>query len=60
MALPLITKQIYDSAGNLAREVDRTFVRVQQFKTWLDTQTDTSLINSSGAVQPPPSVPRIL
>jgi hypothetical protein len=53
MALPLLTKQqIYDNAGSVARELDRMFVRVQQYKAWLDTQTDSSLISSYGAVQP--------
>lgn len=52
MPLVSITKQqIYDNAGQAARELDRAFVRIQQYKAWLDTQPDATLINTYGAVQ---------
>lgn len=39
------------TASSIARELDRIFLRAQQFKTWLDTVTDAQLIATYGYVQ---------
>lgn len=38
-------------AGDLFKTVDSTFLRVQQFKTFLDTIADATLISAYGYVQ---------
>lgn len=51
MALYLIDKaQINNKAASIARTLDRIFLDGQQFKAWLDAQSDDSLINAYGYV----------
>lgn len=50
--IPNIDKaSINATAGVLAKDVDRVFTRVQQWKAWFDTQVDATLISQYGYVQ---------
>lgn len=52
MALYIVDRQIIDNkAGSLFQQLDATFLRIQQFKTFLDTITDANLISLYGFVQ---------
>lgn len=42
---------INSRAGNLLQQIDSTFLRIQQFKTFLDTIPDATLISAYGYVQ---------
>src|SRR5258706_16092877 len=52
MALYIVDRQIIDSkAGALFQQLDATFLRIQQFKIFLDTISDANLISLYGFVQ---------
>jgi len=52
MALYTVDKaSIAGRAGGLCQQVDSTFLRIQQFKAFLDTIPDATLISAYGFVQ---------
>jgi hypothetical protein len=52
VAIPSIDRATINAqATNIARDLDRAFLRVQQFAAWLATQPDATLITSYGYVQ---------
>lgn len=52
MALYIVDRQIIDQkAGALFQQLDSTFLRIQQFKIFLDTISDANLISLYGFVQ---------
>lgn len=52
MAVYSIDRQTINArAGNLIQQVDSAFLRIQQFKTFLDTIPDATLISAYGYAQ---------